>query len=91
MTFQGKIVYLYESPAVIIESPRLCPQSVVDPRSEKSKATMKHGVRRLGRLIGKGKPTRMTIDEHVEAHRFSVERAVSVHSSGPLNQSRFMR
>ncbi|TQL66535.1 hypothetical protein FB381_0397 [Nocardioides albertanoniae] len=52
---------------------------------------MKHGVRRLGRLIGKGKPTRMTIDEHVEAHRFSVERAVSVHSSGPLNQSRFMR
>ncbi|GGR47453.1 hypothetical protein J2S40_003834 [Nocardioides luteus] len=52
---------------------------------------MKHGVRRLGRLIGKGKPTRMTIDEHVEAHRFSVERAVSVHSSGPLNQNRFMR
>ncbi|WP_177191437.1 hypothetical protein [Nocardioides luteus] len=52
---------------------------------------MKHGVRRLGRLIGKGKPTRITIDEQVEAHRFSVERAVSVHSSGPLNQSRFMR
>ena len=52
---------------------------------------MKHGVRRLGRLIGKGKPTRITIDEQVEAHRFSVERAVSVHSSGPLNQTRFMR
>ncbi len=39
MTFQGKIVYLYESLAFIIESPSLCPQSVVDPRSEKSEAT----------------------------------------------------
>ena len=91
MSIQGKIVYLYESSDAIIESPPLRPQSVVDPRSEKSRATMKHGVRRLGRLIGKGKPTRMTIDEHVDAHRFSVERAVSVHSSGPLNQNRYMR
>ncbi|MEI7055217.1 hypothetical protein WBG06_05315 [Nocardioides sp. CCNWLW239] len=91
MSFQGKIVYLYESFLVIIESPPLRPRSVVDLCSQGRTATMKHGVRRLGRLIGKGKPTRMTIDEQVEAHRFSVERAVSVHSSGPLNQSRYMR
>jgi hypothetical protein len=91
MSFKGKIVYLYESVTVILESPPLRPQSVADTSSQGSRATMKHGVRRLGRLIGKGKPTRMTIEEQVDAHRFSIERAVSVHSSGPLSQTRFMR